>query len=344
MPLETVMSVSAKVPVSMASPKLTLMATGSAFVGLVSEDAIAGVGAVVSMTSVAEPEAAETLPAASVWVAVRAWVPSLSTVVSGIDQVPAATVVVGASTPSTSEVSVIVPPSSLAVPEITGVVSFVGDEGAVMAGAAGAVVSDLRKLGGDAVAVRCDVARPAEVRSMVSETLDNLGRVDILVNNAADYGGLGTHFLDMDITSLEEWNRSLAVNLTGPMLCTRGLAPLMREQGRGRVVNISAVGGFEASPYSTGYVVAKAALNHLTRCMAVALAPEVLVNCIAPGFMEETRATGLMPKHLQDSARANASLKRPINKDDVAAQVVELCRTDSTTGQTLVIDAGRVFH
>ena len=208
---------------------------------------------------------------------------------------------------------------------------------------ADAVVSEARNLGRKGIAVRCDVSQPADVRAMVDETLDRLRRVDILVNNAAHYGGLGTHFLDMDTTSLKEWNRSLAVNLTGPMLCTRAVGPIMKEQGHGRVVNISAVGGFEASPYSTAYVVAKAALNHLTRGMAAALAPEVLVNCIAPGFMEETRATGLIPQHIQGSARANASLKRPISKDDVAAQVIELCRTDSTTGQTLVIDAGRHF-
>ena len=143
-PLETVMSVSANVPVSMASPKSTLTATGSALVGLVSEDARTGVGAPVSTTSVWAPEAGDRLPAASVWVALSAWVPSASVLVSVIDQAPPVTLAVGASAPSRSDVSVIVPPSSLAVPEITGVVSFVGEAGAVTTGAAGAVRSIVR--------------------------------------------------------------------------------------------------------------------------------------------------------------------------------------------------------
>ena len=78
--------------------------------------------------------------------------------------------------------------------------------------------------------------------------------------------------------------------------------------------------------------------------MAVALAPEVLVNCIAPGYLEGTRATANLDPVYQQRSRDTALLKRAADKDDVAAQVVEMCRTDSITGQTLAIDAGRVFH
>ena len=95
---------------------------------------------------------------------------------------------------------------------------------------------------------------------------------------------------------------------------------------------------------SIAYAVSKAGLAHLTRCLAVALAPEVLVNGVAPGLMEGTRMTEkLLPEHVQRSSTA-AILKRVADKDDVADQVLTFARTDSTTGQNLVIDCGRFFH
>jgi 3-oxoacyl-[acyl-carrier protein] reductase len=95
---------------------------------------------------------------------------------------------------------------------------------------------------------------------------------------------------------------------------------------------------------SIAYSVSKAGLIQLTRCMAVALAPEVLVNCVAPGLLEGTRATSnLRPEQIERSA-ATSLLKRPADKDDCADMVVTMCRTDTMTGQTTVIDSGRYFH
>ena len=134
------------------------------------------------------------------------------------------------------------------------------------------------------------------------------------------------------------------VNLTGPMLCIKAVAPAMKRQGSGRIVNISSVAGLSPSGSSIGYAVSKAGLIHLTKCMAVGLAPEILVNCVAPGYMDGTRATAQLDAVYAELARTGALLQRAVDKDDVARQVVELCRTDSVTGQTLVMDAGRVFH
>jgi 3-oxoacyl-[acyl-carrier protein] reductase len=104
------------------------------------------------------------------------------------------------------------------------------------------------------------------------------------------------------------------------------------------------VAGLTPTGSSIAYAVSKAALNHLTRCMAVALAPEVLVNCVAPGLMEGTRmTTRLHPDQVRNSL-AGSLLQKAADRDDVADQVVTFARTDSTTGQTLVIDAGRFFH
>jgi 3-oxoacyl-[acyl-carrier protein] reductase len=142
----------------------------------------------------------------------------------------------------------------------------------------------------------------------------------------------------------EEWQKILDVNLTGPMLCSKAVAPIMRQQGHGRIVNIASIAGLMPSGSSIPYAVSKAGLIHLTRCMAVGLAPQVLVNCIAPGYLEGTRATSNLDPAFQEQAKNGALLKRAADKDDIADQVVALCRTDSITGQTLVIDAGRFFH
>ena len=137
-------------------------------------------------------------------------------------------------------------------------------------------------------------------------------------------------FADPDGPSHEEWTKILDINLTGPMLLTKAAAPALKRQGSGRIVNISSV--------------AKAGLIHLTKCMAVALAPEVLVNCVAHGLPEGTRAAAnLRPEQIEHGHRQSL-LGEAADKDDVADQVVTMCRTDTMTGQTAVIDSGRTFH
>ena len=109
-------------------------------------------------------------------------------------------------------------------------------------------------------------------------------------------------------------------------------------------MNIASIAGLSPSGSSIAYAVSKAGLIHLTRCMAVGLAPTILVNCIAPGYLEGTRATTNLDPAYQEQARMGALLRRAADKDDIAEQVVTFCRTDSITGQTLAIDAGRFFH
>jgi 3-oxoacyl-[acyl-carrier protein] reductase len=205
-----------------------------------------------------------------------------------------------------------------------------------------AVASDLRASGVQAEALPCDVTNPGQVQALVDAALARFGRVDILVNDAAYNKWIA--FNDLDALTYDVWQKILAVNLTGPMLCIKAFAAAMRKSGGGRVVNVSSIAGLAPSGSSIAYAVSKAGLIHLTRCMAVALAPDVLVNCVAPGYLEGTRATANLDTAYQQRARENSLLKRAADKDDVADQVVALCRTDSITGQTLAIDAGRVFH
>lgn len=193
-----------------------------------------------------------------------------------------------------------------------------------------------------AAAFACDITDAAAVDTLVADVTRRFGRIDILVNDAAYNKSIP--FTDLDNLTHEVWDTIMAVNLTGPARLTKAVAPVMKAQGRGRIVNIASVAGLQPTGSSIAYAVSKAGLIHLTRCMAVALAPETLVNCVAPGLLEGTRATAnLRPEQVERSA-AGALLKKAADKDDCADMVVTMCRTETMTGQTVVIDAGRVFH
>ena len=193
-----------------------------------------------------------------------------------------------------------------------------------------------------AAAFQCDITDTAAVARLVSAVTKRFGRLDILINDAAYNKAIP--FSDLDNLTEFEWDKILAVNLTGPMRMIKAVAPVMKAQGQGRIVNIASVAGLHPTGSSIAYAVSKAGLIHLTRCMAVGLAPETLVNCVAPGLIEGTRATAnLLPEMIARSA-AGAVLKKAADKDDCADQVVTMCRTETMTGQTVVIDAGWVFH
>jgi 3-oxoacyl-[acyl-carrier protein] reductase len=194
----------------------------------------------------------------------------------------------------------------------------------------------------NAAAFGCDITDGAAVDALIGRVLERFGRLDILVNDAAY--NKSVPFADLDNLTLELWDKIMAVNLTGPLRLIKAAAPVMKAQKQGRIVNISSVAGLGPTGSSIAYAVSKAGLNHLTRCMALALAPETLVNCVAPGLLEGTRATAnLAPEHLE-RATSGALLKKAADKDDCAAMVVAMCRTETMTGQTIVIDAGRIFH
>jgi 3-oxoacyl-[acyl-carrier protein] reductase len=192
------------------------------------------------------------------------------------------------------------------------------------------------------IAVQADVTDPAQVERMVREVLAAYGRIDILVNNAAF--NQTVPFKDLDGLTLDLWNKILLANLTSPLLCVKAVSPVMKRQQRGRIVNVASIAGLAPLGSSMAYAVSKAGLVHLTRCLAVALAPEITVNAVAPGTMMGTRMTSKLDPALVERTTKNAALQRPVEREDVARQIVEFCRSDSTTGQVLVIDAGVVYH
>ena len=203
-----------------------------------------------------------------------------------------------------------------------------------------AVADEISRLGVRTVAMQADVSDPVQVARMVEQTKAEFGRVDILVNNHAI--NKSVRYPDLDSLTHELWCHILNINLTGPFNCIKAVAPVMRVQGQGRIVNISSGASIFPRGSSIAYAVSKAGLNHLTKCMAVALAPQITVNCIAPGFMQGTRMTSNLPPDFVAKAADLTVLHRPVNKDDVAEQVVLFCRSDSVTGQTLLVDCGRL--
>jgi 3-oxoacyl-[acyl-carrier protein] reductase len=193
-------------------------------------------------------------------------------------------------------------------------------------------------LGVQAWVVHLDQSDAQMAEEVIGATVQRFGRLDILVNNAA--WNIGIPFADLDALTPDIWDRMYATNLRGPFLLARAAARPMRAQKAGRIVNIASIGGIYPAASSIAYATSKAALIHLTRCLAVALAPDVLVNCVAPGLIEGTRIAQRLPVPVLESARRLAVLGRSASLEDLAAQVVAFCRSDSVTGQTLPIDGG----
>jgi 3-oxoacyl-[acyl-carrier protein] reductase len=195
--------------------------------------------------------------------------------------------------------------------------------------------------GGDAFAVRADVADDADCRRMAAAALERWGRIDGLVNNAGT-----TRFASMrDLSGLsaDDFHRIYSVNLIGPYQMVRACEAALRA-AHGAVVNVSSIAGSMGVGSSYAYACSKGALNALTLALARALGPEIRVNAVLPGFIE-TRwlKQGLGPDY--DRVRKawcdNTPLRSTLQPDEVAASIVALLQAKKVTGQLHTIDAGR---
>ena len=193
-----------------------------------------------------------------------------------------------------------------------------------------------------AATVPVDQTDPASVESAIEAAIRQLGRLDILINNAAQTTIIP--FANLEALTPETWDRMLDINLRGPFLLARAAAPHLRRYGAGRMVNIASIIGLTPMGSNLAFSVAKAGLIHLTRCLAVALAPEVAVNCVAPSLMEGTHGAQIVPPAAVEAQRQRTILKRNTSVQDVVDQIVFFCRADTVTGQVLVIDGGFHFH
>jgi NAD(P)-dependent dehydrogenase (short-subunit alcohol dehydrogenase family) len=206
------------------------------------------------------------------------------------------------------------------------------------------VIADLEPPDGG---IRCDVSSEEDVAAMVEETLDRHGRIDILVNNAGLYASLAMR--PFDEIPLDEWRQVMDVNVTSMFLTCRAVVPAMREQGGGKIVNISSGTPFRGVPFLLHYVTSKGAIVAFTRALAKELGKDAIhVNCVAPGFTmtEGVRAHPGVVEKLRDASVAARTIQRDQVPEDVAGAVVFLCTpaADFITGQTMVIDGGQYFH
>jgi NAD(P)-dependent dehydrogenase (short-subunit alcohol dehydrogenase family) len=205
--------------------------------------------------------------------------------------------------------------------------------------AAADVVRRIDALGLRAVAVQADVTVRDQVRAMVSHAVNTLGAIDILVNNA----GLLQQKPFADITD-EDWDRVLAVNLKAVFLCSQEVLPAMLQRGSGRVVNMASSGGQLGGPLAPHYAASKAAVISLTRSLARLAAPDVAVNCVAPGLID----TGMTDAEMTSEAGAQKLRQIPLGRvggvEEVAASVVFLAASAPyVTGHTINVNGGLYF-
>jgi NAD(P)-dependent dehydrogenase (short-subunit alcohol dehydrogenase family) len=210
-----------------------------------------------------------------------------------------------------------------------------------------AVAQALIETGAKAIATLTDVSDEAAVNAMVARTLQAWGRVDILVNNAAIASSM--RLTPFEQLSLTEWRRMLEVNTTGPFLCVRAVAPHLRAQRSGRIINITSGTAFKGAPHMLHYVASKGALMTMTRALARELGNDhITVNAVSPGY---TLSEGnLANTEFLDVHRAAAIASRALPRDawpaDIVGAVAFLASDDAAfiSGQILAVDGGSVYH
>ena len=199
----------------------------------------------------------------------------------------------------------------------------------------------------DGVGVEVDVSSEDDVARMAAETVERCGRIDVLVNNAGLYASLAMRPFDQ--IPADEWRQVMDVNVMSMFLTSRAVVPHMREQGGGRIVNISSGTPFRGVPFLLHYVTSKGAIVAFTKALAKELgADDILVNCVAPGF---TMSAGVQEhpeviEALQQVSVNARTLRRDQVPEDVVGAVVFLAGPGASfiTGQTMVIDGGQYFH
>ena len=236
---------------------------------------------------------------------------------------------------------------------ITGGVSGIGRETAILLAKEGAhlalnytkseaeakeAAAAIEALGRKVMLYRTDVSNDVQVSAMVEEVAKTFGRLDILVNSAGNTTMVP--FKNLEDLTEEAWDRMYAVNVKGVFFCSRAAARVMLPHGSGCIVNVSSMGGLVAAGSSIAYAATKAAVVSLTKTMAVALAPKIRVNCVAPSIVN-TRWNASRPEALVRMAE-RTPLKRVAEAHDVAEVIMSLITSASfVTGQTMAIDGGQ---
>ena len=207
------------------------------------------------------------------------------------------------------------------------------------------VSKEIKAKGGQTLALHTDVSDEVSTQEMVKKTVERFGKIDILVNNAALVGSVVSKpFYEITV---DEWDKAMAVNLRGVFLCCKAVIPLMKEQGKGKIVNITSNVIFAGSPNITQYTTSKGGVLAFTRATARELGEyQINVNAVAPGLTETEAARSMEPEEVWEMTRAGVCLKRAEQPEDLVGTLVFLSSTESDfiTGQTIVVDGGYVMH
>ncbi|MFC1948712.1 SDR family NAD(P)-dependent oxidoreductase [Chloroflexota bacterium] len=205
---------------------------------------------------------------------------------------------------------------------------------------------EIKAKGGEVAAIECDISNEKSTQNMAKKVIEQYGRVDILLNNAAIYYGI--NITPWDQWTVEEWDRIFAVNVKGTWLCCKAIAPLMVKQSSGKIINIASnVAKVPAAQVFLPYSVSKGAVYTLTQALARALGPSgINVNAIAPGYT--TTEASLTQRDSESTfklATSEQSIQRRENPEDLVGAAVFLASADSDfiTGQTYYIDGGTVM-
>ena len=195
-------------------------------------------------------------------------------------------------------------------------------------------------MGRRSLAVECDVRSEPSVRAAITAVIAKFGRLDVLVNNAAVFGSAALESLTLD-----QWDAVFETNTRGPFLVAREALPHLRT-AQGRIINIGSLGGLRAWPGHAHYCASKAALHMLTEAMAKAFAPEVSVNCVAPGWIDLSDSAATQNQASGDRGEAaRFAAKTPMRRNGAAGDVAQAVLFFATgpsfiTGQVLPVDGG----
>jgi len=213
-----------------------------------------------------------------------------------------------------------------------------------------AVKSELRQAGHEVWALACDVTDAEQVEALARQSRELVGPVQILVNNAGIVSSAPLKHL-----TLEEWNRLMAVNATGPFLCTQAFMPGMLETGWGRVINVASIAGKIGAPYISAYCASKHAVVGFTRAVAAEVAAQgVTVNAVCPGYVDTpmteqsvaniSAKTGLSVSEARQHLDSASPQNRLMEPEEVAFLIASLCEpaAKGINGQAIVLDGGMV--
>jgi NAD(P)-dependent dehydrogenase (short-subunit alcohol dehydrogenase family) len=215
-------------------------------------------------------------------------------------------------------------------------------------GDASGVCNDITGKGGEALAIRADVADEKSVNAMAAATIERFGRIDVLVNNAGLFTTVAKRpFYEIPV---EEWDKVMDVNVKGTFLCCKAVYPQMKKQGKGKIINISSATFMMGAPNFGHYVASKGAVVGLTRAFAREAGDDgISINAVAPGLTVSEIIKGNAEKYPEQYLKMVASgrsFKRDETPGDLTGVVVFLASDDSDfiTGQTIVVDGGLIMY